>query len=170
VRSNKSLTEPSDEPKDARTTDACRGFLESSRGVGRSFCACIIVSWCTSAHVRQLYNRALTICTLALPSSLTLNGKGASRPESSSLSMMKAWCGLLPLPLSFVVRLIFAVSACPRVTGFGRALLGFNLGKRKFTVSDACSLQSGQTSSLLWRALCVLLRHNANASIVEGPG
>lgn len=64
---------------------------------------------------------------VALPLSLIVRGKGASRPESTSLSTTKAWCGRLLLPLSFAVKVTWMVSELPNVTGFERGFFALSL-------------------------------------------
>jgi hypothetical protein len=56
-----------------------------------------------------------TISTLPFPDSLTLKAYGASSPDAS-LTSRNAWCGLLALDPSFVVKEILILSACPSVT------------------------------------------------------
>ena len=68
-----------------------------------------------------------TIWPTALPVSLVVRGKGASSPESTSLSTTKAWCGRFPLPLSFAVRVILMVSEPPKVSGFDRGFFALSL-------------------------------------------
>lgn len=48
-----------------------------------------------------------TISTTAFPLSLTIMGKGASRPVDGSRRTRKAWCGRLALPSSLAVRRTF---------------------------------------------------------------
>lgn len=67
-------------------------------------------------------NGSLTIWTAAFPLSLTVNGNGASSPDSCSCNTRNAWCGRFPLPLSFAVKPSFNVSVLPSETGFERGV------------------------------------------------
>ena len=56
-----------------------------------------------------------TISTVPFPDSLTVKAKGASKPDAS-LTVRNAWCGLLALDPSLVVRETLSLSPCPKVT------------------------------------------------------
>lgn len=56
-----------------------------------------------------------TISTVPLPDSLTVRGKGASKPDAS-FRTRNAWCGRLALEPSLVVTATLTVSPWPSVT------------------------------------------------------
>ena len=58
-----------------------------------------------------LFQPLRTTSTLALPLSFTLNENDSSSPDMDSCKVRKAWCGLLPVFPSVVVRMILRVSA-----------------------------------------------------------
>ena len=58
-----------------------------------------------------LFQPRRTTSTFALPLSFTLNGNVSSSPDMGSCKVTKAWCGLLPVFPSVVVRMILRVSA-----------------------------------------------------------
>jgi len=63
----------------------------------------------------------LTTSTLPLPLSLRVNGNDSSSPVEGSWSVRNAWCGLLPVLPSVVVRTILRLSDPDRLTAGDRA-------------------------------------------------
>lgn len=120
------------EPKEPMTTVAWMGFEDAKNGVGISFWVCRVEYLLDSIthktdQAPMSHGLSRTICTLPLPVSLTLKGKGASRPVSWSFSRTNAWCGRFALPLSFAVRKTVRVSCAPRAIGVVSGFVGPNL-------------------------------------------
>lgn len=70
--------------------------------------------------------------TTPRPVSLSSRGKGASRPDSVSLRIKKAWCGRLALSPFLAVKMTLRVSLAPRERAVLRGDVALNLLSGQF--------------------------------------
>lgn len=141
-----------------------------TRGIGEGYLSRTVYTSASVTEPEAALTR--TISNLALPVSFTLNANDSSKPVLSSCSVRKAWCGLLPLFVSCVVRRTLSAAPAGTTTGALIGALGANL--QAAWLALRCG--AGRRQLHLLRGTCVLLLDSFRTfgryrqrRLVEGP-